>query len=597
MKISKIYSNKKEIFEDIRFKENFNVIFAKVKKPKDSSKDSHNLGKSILIELIDFMLLKSFSRGLFLKDHYSTFEDFIFYIEIELNNGNYLTIKRGVVNNTHISFKSHEDKNQDFREKPDSFWDEVDVTFEDAQEKVNNLLNLDSISPWDYRKGITYFLRSQGDYRDVFQIEKFSTGKHAYWKPYMAKVLGFNDEIIKQKYSKDDEIEEKEKFKEQFEKTVSVDPEDFDRLQGVVKIKEKAISEKESKINMFNFYENDLELTKSLANEVEEEISDYNTQMYRTEYDIEKIQEALNNRLDFNLNEIKTIYEQAKIYFSNKFEKEYSELLQFNKELREERFKYLREKLHDLNNTKKEIDKRLIELNNKREEILSIIKDKDSFSKYRKLQSELINEKTQLLNLRKELENLNLSDKIQKKINELIEQRDVLVDNTKEMIKQSNVIYNQIREHFNEIIKFVFNVPAILSIKINKEGNLEFNANFVKSEEDLTATGEDKGNTYRKILCAAFDLSVLMTYSNKSFFRFVYHDGILESLDHRKKILYLKKVKQICSEYNLQYILTAINHDLPRDENDNIIEFKDNEIIKWLHDSGNEGRLFKMDKF
>ncbi len=597
MKLSKIYSNKKDIFDDIKFNEDFNVIFAKVKKPKDKTKDSHNLGKTLLIELIDFLFLKTFNKGVFLRDHYNIFEDFIFFLEIKLNNGDFLTIKRGVSNNTIISLKKHKEKYQDFSDKPDSFWDISNLTFEKARDELNKILNLDAIDDWSYRKGITYFLRSQKDYGDVFQIHKFSTGKHAYWKPYMAKVLGFNEKIIEQKYLKDDEITEKQKFKKEFEETVSVNPEDFDKLVGAIKIKEKDIKEKETKINRFDFYEKDLELTRSLANDIEEEISDYNTEIYRIEYEIDKIDEALNVKIDFDLNEIKKIYEESKIYFSNKFDKDYSDLIKFNKELQEERFKYLKEKLSDLNEDKKEIDKKLRDLNNKREEILSIIQNKDSFSKFKQLQASIVNEKTQLINMKKQLENLNHSDQIQKKIDELIDQRDNLIDQTKDMIKKSNDIYSNIREHFNEIIKYVFNIPAILSIKINSEGNLEFKANFVKDEKDLTATGEDRGNTYRKILCAAFDLSVLITYSNKNFFRFTYHDGIFESLDDRKKILFLEKVKEFCSQYGIQYVLTVINHDLPRDENGNLLEFKDKEIIKLLHDDGKEGRLFKMNKF
>ena len=56
----------------------------------------------------------------------------------------------------------------------------------------------------------------------------------------------------------------------------------------------------------------------------------------------------------------------------------------------------------------------------------------------------------------------------------------------------------------------------------------------------------------------AFDLSLLIYYSNKSFFRFVYHDGILEGLDYRIKIRLLNKVKEICRDYNLQYVLSLI---------------------------------------
>ena len=57
MKLSKIYSNKREIFEDIKFNQGLNVIFGEVKSPEDMKKDSHNLGKTLLISLIEFLML------------------------------------------------------------------------------------------------------------------------------------------------------------------------------------------------------------------------------------------------------------------------------------------------------------------------------------------------------------------------------------------------------------------------------------------------------------------------------------------------------------------------------------------------------------
>ncbi|WP_305456761.1 hypothetical protein [Photobacterium leiognathi] len=54
MKISKIYSNKPDIFQPIEFNEGFNVIIGQIRLRDDKDKDSHNLGKSKLAELIDF---------------------------------------------------------------------------------------------------------------------------------------------------------------------------------------------------------------------------------------------------------------------------------------------------------------------------------------------------------------------------------------------------------------------------------------------------------------------------------------------------------------------------------------------------------------
>jgi len=43
--------------------------------------------------------------------------------------------------------------------------------------------------------------------------------------------------------------------------------------------------------------------------------------------------------------------------------------------------------------------------------------------------------------------------------------------------------------------------------------------------------------------------------------------------------------------------MTAIDDDVPRDDEDKKIDFDPAEIIRELHDQGDDGRLFKMPRF
>ena len=63
MQISRVYSNIPELFTPIQFNygvisDELNVIMGEVRKPSDKRKDYHNLGKTILLSLIDFLMLK-----------------------------------------------------------------------------------------------------------------------------------------------------------------------------------------------------------------------------------------------------------------------------------------------------------------------------------------------------------------------------------------------------------------------------------------------------------------------------------------------------------------------------------------------------------
>ena len=56
-------------------------------------------------------------------------------------------------------------------------------------------------------------------------------------------------------------------------------------------------------------------------------------------------------------------------------------------------------------------------------------------------------------------------------------------------------------------------------------------------------------------------------------------------------------INEYCQDHNVQYILSVIESDLPRDDDDEKMFFDDQQVILRLHDKGKDGRLFKMDEF
>ena len=145
--------------------------------------------------------------------------------------------------------------------------------------------------------------------------------------------------------------------------------------------------------------------------------------------------------------------------------------------------------------------------------------------------------------------------------------------------------FKQIQDYFSQIIQSVLAKEAVISVDLNKNSHLIFNAKITDFKGRLTS--EDDGHSYRKLMCISFDLAVLRAHLQERFAHFVYHDGALESLDNRAK----KGLLNIFREYSvlgIQLIITVNNSDLPNmDEG-----FNDNEIILKLTDTGK--RLFNM---
>ena len=579
MKISKIYSNKN--FKNIEFNENFNAIVAFIE--SDKKEDTHNLGKTSLIRVIDFLLLSSFDKN---TDKLLGNDIFIgqeFYGELKLNNGKYLLIKRSINTPTKISFKLNDSKLNDF--ELDIDWDE-ELTLKKAKARLNDYLDFNILPNWDYRKSITYFLRSQQDYLDVFKLNKFK-GKHKDWKPFVFDLLGFDGKLILEKLEIEEEIDTLKGKVKTLKLEAQIDTSEKDRLEGLLEIKKNELFEVRTLIDRFNFFKEDILTNKKLVEEIDVQLQAFNTDRYRISYEINKIESSLSDIIDDIDNKtISDLFEEVNLYYPQQLKKEYNDLISFQKSLTIERKKYLLETLTELKGEYSDLNSKIRVIENQKGELLSLLTQKDSYQKFKEYQKKTVS---------LEVEVERIDDKIQAIDNSLIIENDIA--EKKESITNyilalkdalSERKHSNINKIFNSIIKEILDTNALISLKLNNHGNIEFNADY-QNKVDFLNTSESQGTTYKKLLCVAFDLSLLVNFSDKSFYKFVYHDGVLEGLDDRIKIRYIKLVKELCEKYDLQYIVTLIDSDLPKDM-PNLIE--ENDICLRLNDKDNNGKLF-----
>jgi len=597
MKLSSIYSNRPDIFSRITFNDRLNVIHARVTRPKESDKDSHNLGKTLLIHLIDFMLLKGLSKGHFLYDNKGLFEKFIFFLEIQTNNGAYVTVRRGVEQQTKIWLQSHDTPRQDLTSLPDESWTHAKLPFERACEKLDSLVGLNDLAPEDFRKGIGYCLRAQGDYRSVFQLAKFTLGKHKYWKPLMAHLLGLDWRPIQQKYHLDETIAEKTTLRNNSTELAGADVTAYDKVKGALDIKRAEAEEAKAGIERFNFYRQDMQFNAELVEQVENEISASNDRLYTIDYETQKLETAIGKSISFDPDAVAKLFEEAYAEFPQALKRTYEELLEFNRKLSTDRGRRLKQQLISLREERSQVSASLRQLNQRREDVLQIIQDTDTLSKFRKLQHLLVGREAEIARLQVELEQLDKVAQIDKQIRDLESQRAKKIELVSSTVRKGSDLYSEVRREFNRILKTIIDTPANLSLSLNKEGNVEFEVALLKSDDADVTTSEDKGTSYRQLMCCAFDMALLSAHSSGSFYRFVYHDGVLEGLDNRKKLKLLDVVRDLTDRVGIQYILTVIDADMPRDDKDQVVDFAQGDVVLELFEGADEGRLFKMPKF
>lgn len=153
MILSKLYSND-ERFHNITFNQGLNVVLGKVSRRYDLLRDSHNLGKSTLIEVLDFMFLKELKKENLFRKHADVFRNHIFYFEIVLSGHKYLTIRRSIAQQTVISFKEN-DKASICNEQ--TVWDKT-LPLSKARNYLNDLLAFDVLPLSSYRKTLAFYV-------------------------------------------------------------------------------------------------------------------------------------------------------------------------------------------------------------------------------------------------------------------------------------------------------------------------------------------------------------------------------------------------------------------------------------------------------
>ena len=594
MKLSRLYSNKPDLFESLDFAQGLNVVMAEIRLPENREKDTHNLGKTTVGRLLDFGFLAGRDAKFFLFKHLERFKDFVFFLEVELEDASFVTIRRGVEEATKISFKKHEAGHQDFSSLPISGWDHQDVAFERARDLLDGLLDCRALKPWSYRKGLGYLLRSQEDFREVFQLRKFAS-KHADWKPFLAHMLGFDAQLIALHYEKEEELSKKQATEQTIKTELGGSIEDISKVEGILLLKQKEAEKKQELLDAFDFRAQDKDKTKQLVDGVDERIAALNSERYSLAQNRKKILASLEeDQILFDPDEAQRLFEEAGVLFKGQVKKDFQQLIAFNRAITEERRSYLQEERTEVEAELKRVNTELGSLGKKRSDMLSFLSGTDIFGKYKQVSDDMVTLRADITSLERQRGFLHRLQELRTDIRTLTEERGHLQTQIEADVEKRNSdphsLFSTIRIFFSEIVEEVIDRKALLSVSPNKEGHLEFRAEIL--DESGNATSADRGHTYRKLLCIAFDLAVLRAHLDDKFPRFVYHDGVFESLDDRKKENLLTVVRRY-AELGLQSVITLIDSDLP-DRPSGEPVFATDEIILTLHDEGDQGRLFKM---
>lgn len=570
MILSKLYSND-ERFKTINFNEGFNFIVARYN--KKNANDTHGLGKTTISILIDFMLLKEIKGKHFLND--KIFNDYIFYLEIKLNSGKYLTIKRSVEKRTKISFQLHDEGKQDFTTLEE--WDIENLSFKKSKCKLNEYLSYNTLEEYPFRKFLKFVIRTQNDYTFYFKKDEV---KDKDWKPQILSLFGINPDNSLERFLCQSEFN---KLEELYKESLKDDTPKLEELKQLKTTLERDVDRISQKIETFDYYEIDSDITDEAADEINQKINNLNRNKFNLSVDISNIKESLENMSSsIDLESLEDLFKEVNIYFVDNLKKDYNSLVEFNKQISSERDDYLKQSLENKYKRLEVIESELEGCYGRQKEILNILSAQKEVQKILLHQKELHKFEIQVSKLEKEIEFLERAKAKFKEYQEMeikIKQLNLAIGND---IDAENSLKDKIITLLNEISeKIFFDLTTVLTITQNGAGNPNFDLKLKNIAKGII-TNEEAGSHKGKFMRGSFDLALLISYLDKSYHRFLFHDGIIEAADHRMKEHFIKTVKEYIKEYNFQYITTAIEDEIKDiedllDINDIILELNDSE--------------------
>ena len=587
MKLSKLYTNK-DSFKTIDFNDGVNIIIGRIDFPKEKISNAHNLGKTIIVRLVDYLLLKDTTKGGYFDG--KTFEDYIFFLEIKLNNGKYATIKRKPNSNL-VSIKLHDKGKQNFVYEENWDFDDYSVNGKkNAQTVLQSLLAFNILSDVKYRNSLTYFLRGQEDYSDPFQLSKYIKGKEKNWKPMLFELLGYNGKILAEIFNINEIIKTALNEIDQLKKRYNVKETEFDKYKSIKEVIESKIKTLAQQSESFDFYQREAEISDELVKQIEADIASLNVEAYNLKLEIQAITESLDTDIAYNYDDVFELYQEFKILFPDKLKKSFEQLNEFNKKITNDRRLRLNDLLNEKLERQKGIDVSLISLNEQRISALSKLSELETFQKFKEAQKEIIHLNSSLHDVN---EKINAISSINEK-NDFIAKNKLKLEDAKRRImtqvQTGTEKGKQIKKDFADYIKFIIGSDAVLSFELMSTGNLNFRFDFINSMGEPTK--ENKGHTYMKEICACMDLAVINSYLNDSYYRFTFHDGCLDGDDPKFAIAYLELIKTL-SKDGMQCIITMIDSVVPKQQDGTTYKLNKNDIVLELNDAPDgSGTLF-----
>ena len=541
-----IIDNQGEIVRDIRFRKGINLI-VDTTNPEDRKESGNNVGKTTVLRLIDFCLGSRNGKNIyedpefahigtntdveeFLKDNVVV--SLVLKDNLDDEDSREITIRR--------NFSSHSKPLREIdgeQYKEAEFLRELSrLIFATEQEKptFRNLIS----------KNIRY---EKNRLLNTVKI-LHSTTKAVEYEALFFFWLGVEIPSAQKKQKLDAEL----KKEDGFSKRLGGEEGGLEKIEQVLGVLRRDIEELEREKKQFSInanYEEDLKRFNALR----EEINRLTTRVSRIETRkalvLESIAELEKEKSEIDTERIRALYEEAKTLIPN-MQKTFEDTLAFHNQMLDEKRKFIRKELPDIEQQLEECNQQLVKLNSVERDLARKLHKIDAIKSLEEVMEKLNRNhesKGQYEERKKQLEDseskINFYKSELEKINASIDSQTKLMG---ERITEFN-------RYFSYISRELYDEAFILS---HQKGEKAYTLNVSKIGGN-PGTGKKRGEI------VAFDLAYIQFADamNIKCPHFVLHDQIEAVHDNQISTILTRVVKQI----NCQLIWPVLKDKLPRE--------------------------------